>query len=297
MKAKLTPAVVGFFVLGALTLAIVALLSFGSTNFFSKPQRFVVYFDESVHGLELGSPVKLRGVRVGRVANINVRYNSQQRKSVVAVTCEFTKNVIIDNKGAPIDITDREELQTLIDQGLRAQLDLQGLATGLLYVQLDFMDPLRFPVESRSIEVKYAVVPTTANRKLTDLDTKRLADEVSKAANSVTTFINSPEAKGTFANLNTTLTELRGMVASIETQANTAGPELTKALQSAQTTFQTFNAAAASARHLLDSSGGVSSEAVETLRQLSEAADAVQRLADFLERNPNALLAGRRRPD
>ena len=159
MKAKLTPAVVGFFVLGALTLAIVALLSFGSTNFFSKPQRFVVYFDESVHGLELGSPVKLRGVRVGRVANINVRYNSQQRKSVVAVTCEFTKNVIIDNKGAPIDITDREELQTLIDQGLRAQLDLQGLATGLLYVQLDFMDPLRFPVESRSIEVKYAVVP------------------------------------------------------------------------------------------------------------------------------------------
>ena len=66
MKTKVSPTIVGLFVLGALTLGVAALLMFGGVNFFSKPQRFVVYFEESIHGLDLGSPVKLRGVRVGR---------------------------------------------------------------------------------------------------------------------------------------------------------------------------------------------------------------------------------------
>ena len=70
MKTKISPAVVGMFVIGAMMLIIVALLAFGGVNFFSKPQRFLVYFDESIHGLDMGSPVKLRGVRVGRVLSM-----------------------------------------------------------------------------------------------------------------------------------------------------------------------------------------------------------------------------------
>ena len=49
----------------ALALGIIALLSFGGMSFFSKPQRFLVYFDESIHGLDAGSPVKLRVRRAG----------------------------------------------------------------------------------------------------------------------------------------------------------------------------------------------------------------------------------------
>ena len=111
MKTKISPAVVGLFVLGAMLLVLVALLSFGGVNFFSKPQRFVVYFDESIHGLDLGSPVKLRGVRVGRVVDLNVRYDAASNKSVVAVVCEFSRNMIIDDKGQAIDVSDRSALQ------------------------------------------------------------------------------------------------------------------------------------------------------------------------------------------
>jgi paraquat-inducible protein B len=60
MKTKISPAFVGAFVIGAFALCIIALLSFGGIGFFSKPQRFVVYIDESIHGLDAGSPVKLR---------------------------------------------------------------------------------------------------------------------------------------------------------------------------------------------------------------------------------------------
>src|SRR5260221_13857728 len=110
------------FVLGALILGLVGLLSFGGVNFFSKPQRFVVYFDESIHGLALGSPVKLRGVRVGRVVDLNIRYDKKNNPSVVVVRCELSKNKLADATGAQIDFTNRAELQTLVDRGLRAQL-------------------------------------------------------------------------------------------------------------------------------------------------------------------------------
>lgn len=85
MKTKLSPFLIGSFVLGGLILVVVALLSFRSLHLFSKPGRFVAYFNESVKGLDVGSPVKLRGVRVGRVANIQVHYDSKTKKSQVAV--------------------------------------------------------------------------------------------------------------------------------------------------------------------------------------------------------------------
>ena len=49
MKTKISPAIVGVFVLGGITLALAALFAFGGVNFFARPQRFVVYFNESIH--------------------------------------------------------------------------------------------------------------------------------------------------------------------------------------------------------------------------------------------------------
>jgi paraquat-inducible protein B len=75
MKTKLSPAVVGTFVLGAFAIGIIALLAIGSFSLFSRPERFIVYFDEAISGLDEGSPVKLRGVRVGHVVGISIRYD------------------------------------------------------------------------------------------------------------------------------------------------------------------------------------------------------------------------------
>ena len=75
MKTKISPAIIGAFVMGALVLIVVAVLSFSGVSFFAKPQRFVVYFDESIHGLTLGAPLKLQGVPVGRVVDLNFRYD------------------------------------------------------------------------------------------------------------------------------------------------------------------------------------------------------------------------------
>lgn len=332
MKTKVSPAIVGMFVIGAFALGIVALLTFGGINFFAKPQRFVVYFDESVHGLNLGSSVQLRGVPVGRVVDLNVHYDSKTHHSVVAVVCEFSKDKVTDSKGTAINVADRAELQTLVDNGLRARLDVQGLATGLLFVELEFLNPKDYPSDNRVTELKYVVVPYVpsaisefqtnlteilndikkvdfagigrelklllidAHKQLDGLDVKALVAQWQKAGASVDALVSSPEAKSTLVNLNATLTELRAVLAKLDTQVSTNGAALQTTLAQAKETLASFNAAADSARRFITAQSGLGADTSHALAQLADAAEAVQRLAEFLERNPQALISGKHPP-
>jgi len=140
LKTKLSPATVGAFVIGACALGVIGLLSLGGISFLSKPQRFVVEFDESIHGLDLGSPVKLRGVRVGRVADLGLRFDAESQRAIATVVCELNRSIVNDSQGEPLDLSRRATLEELVAHGLRAQLGITGLATGLLYVELDFHD-------------------------------------------------------------------------------------------------------------------------------------------------------------
>jgi phospholipid/cholesterol/gamma-HCH transport system substrate-binding protein len=332
VKTKISPAIVGVFVLGAIVLGVVALLSFGSVNFFSQPQRFVVFFDESIHGLDLGSPVKLRGVRVGRVAGINVRYDAATNRSLAEVVCELNRNVIIDTQGRPIDVSDKTELQTMVDHGLRAQLGVIGLATGLLFVELDFYNPREYPATTPLGDTQRVVVPAvlstiseyqaslteiladlkrvdfaglsrnlnnllaTANTKLGALDTAQLSERWARAADAVTAVASDPEIKKSFANLNAASNDLRALIAKLDQQVQPSSDKLAQTLDEARRALATFNTAAASAQRFIAAQNGLGEEADKTLEQLREAAAAVQRLADFLERNPNALITGRQPP-
>jgi paraquat-inducible protein B len=331
VKTKLSPTVVGVFVIGAIALGVVALLSFGGLHFFSQPQRFVVYFDESVHGLDLGSAVKLRGVRIGHVVDLNVRYEAKSNRSQVAVICELSRDILTDARGVPIDVSDRTALQILIDRGLRAKLGVVGLATGLLYVELNFVDPAEYPVSNAGIAgEKYAVVPampsaiseyqasltmilsnlkkvdfggladdvkkllSTAQKQLDGADVKGLVSNWKDAGVAVKDLASSPDAKQAFANLNSAITDLRGVLAKVDTQVTPAGENLNATLKEAKASLERFNAAAASAQHFIEAQSWVGDQGVQTLQELGDAAESVRRLADFLERDPNALLVGKK---
>jgi paraquat-inducible protein B len=324
MKTKLNPTLAGMFVLGAFVLIVVALLSFRSGHLFSKSGRFVAYFNESVQGLDVGGAVKLRGVRVGRVLAIRVHYDSKTRQSQVAVVGELDQNVISDGTGQMIKITDRATLQRLIEEGLRARIDLVGI-TGLQVVELDFLDPQQFPAPRLESEAEYPVVPTvpsgmselianlskvvsdlnrvdfaglshelksllaTANQQAGELDLKKMVNKVTAAAESIEALAGSAEAKAAFANLNKTATDMQGLVAKLDTQVEPVRTELVR-------TLHAFHDAAESVHKLLGPQSGLGEEAVRTLQQVTETAESLQQLADFLERNPNALITGKKRP-
>jgi paraquat-inducible protein B len=339
MKTKISPAVVGAFVLGAFALGIITLLAVGSLSLFSKPERFMVYFDEAVSGLDEGSPVKLRGVRVGHVVGISIRYDRTTGKSLAAVLCELSRGSISDEHGANLDVSDRSALQALVDKGLRAQLELGGLATGLLFVELDFMDPSKYPDRSDMTDIKYVVIPpapseisefrasaatllanaTTLLAKLDQIDFqglstelkklvietrqridgvdfKGLADQWRKTGTSIDVLARSPDTIHSIENLNRTLEVLRTSLGHIDTQVNSNGQQLRETLVQAKATLESLNTAAISARGFINAQQNFGTDTSRALQKVADAAESVQQLADFLERNPNALVSGRKEP-
>lgn len=330
MKTKISPSAVGMFVIGAALLGIVAYLSFGGTNVFSKPTRFLMYFGESVSGLDPGAAVKLNGVRIGRVAAISVRYDAQTKQSLVRTVCEIDRNILTDEAGAEIDMTNLVELQNLVDRGLRARLNLTGI-TGLLFVELDFEDPRIYPANPRFMAEQYPVVPTipspisevqqsiveivadlkkvdftglakqvktlltTTNQKMSDFDVKALGGKIGAAADAVTAFVNAPEARQTFVNLNATLSDLRVLLARIDGNVGPISDDLKKTLAEAQTALKSLGATAVTTQRFVAAQGNLGDEVTTSLRQLAAAAAALERLSDALARNPSSLIVGKKK--
>ncbi len=320
------------FVLGAMVLGVVAFLSFGGTNIFSKPTRFLAYFNESVSGLDPGASVKVNGVRIGRVAAINVRYDQASKEALVQVICEVDRNILTDSTGRQIDLTSAAQLQSLIDQGLRARLSLTGI-TGLLFVELKFEDEQLYPSNPRFRAEPYPVVPSipspisevqqsiveivanikkvdfadlskqiktllvSATKKVDELELKALTERVGRAADAVEAFVNSPDAKASFVNFNTAVTETRTAIARIDGQVGPVSEELKKSLAEAQAALKSLNAAAQTTRSFVQAQSHVGDEVTDSLHQVADAAAALERLADALKRDPGSLVVGKKKKE
>ncbi|MDR1282769.1 MAG: MlaD family protein [Opitutaceae bacterium] len=331
MKTRVSPAIIGFFVLGAIALGILALLSFGGVSFFHKPERFIVYFDESIQGLDVGSPVKIRGMRVGRVADVRIRHTPGGHQSYVAVICEMNRDKVASARGSEPGISERERFEQLVNDGLRAQLGILGLATGMLYVELDFFDPAAWPpmrhekLESPYFEVpaipstiaefqanlgailrevshiKFGEIGTEAHLLIADVrawlnqaNTAALLREWTQTAATIRAFVESPELRQTVASLSAASARLDTLLGEISGETgHLLGKDVAATLADVRLAVKEFSAASGTLRQFIGSQQKTGDEAGKALVRLGEAAEAVARLADFLERNPSALLRGR----
>lgn len=325
MKTKLSATLAGSFVLGAVVLTVAALLTLRSCAVFSRPGHFVAYFNESVQGLDVGSAVMLRGVPLGRVTRIGVTYDQNKKDSQVVVIAELYPDKVADAAGKMLQLEDRATLQQLIDQGLRAKLVLIGI-TGQEMVELDFFDPREFPAPAATSETEYAVMPTlrsgmaelveniskisgalnkvdfaavsqelrsllsSVKAQAGGLDLKKMVATVTAAAGSIEALAGSAEAKKAFANLNQTAGDVQGLVGRLDKQVDPISAELVRSLRS-------FHEAAQGLQQLVGPQRGLGEAATTALRQLTRTAESIAELADYLERNPNALITGKKLPD
>lgn len=122
-------------------------------------ERFETYFRESVQGLDVGAPVKYRGVTLGRVTEIglvNAEYTAEpaSEMSTRSYQLVFVRYVIDRTKIGP-----GVDPDAAVHLGLRARLAVQGL-TGLSYIELDFVDPKKFPVTPVPWTPAYAFIPS-----------------------------------------------------------------------------------------------------------------------------------------
>ena len=94
MSGKANKTMIGLFVLGALTLALAAIVALGSGVFFTKTFSCIMYFPNSVSGLEVGAPVLFRGVPIGSVKEISIEADASRLHFYIPVVIEILGNKI-----------------------------------------------------------------------------------------------------------------------------------------------------------------------------------------------------------
>ncbi len=177
----------------------VALVLFLTGNRIRSGQIFETYFKESVQGLENGAPVKFRGVSLGEVTEIGlVSAIYQNPEGQEAANRLVYVRYVID-----LGRTGRRSgLDTAVASGLRARLASQGI-TGLAYIELDFVDPEKFPVASVPWTPKYDVIPSVPST---------LA-KVQDAAETLLAHINAVDLVGLAGSAQRLLDDLHGQLA------------------------------------------------------------------------------------
>lgn len=319
MGSKASPAVIGAFVVGAVALAVVGVLVFGSGRLFSHTTRAVCFFSGDVSGLKVGAPVKFKGVDIGQVADIRLRLRDDPRalsSEKVAAGIRIPVVVEIDNERLTAQgaqpLLDRHRLKGLIDLGLRAQLVSQSMVTGLLQIQLDFHPgtPATYELGPDSEMTEIPTIPTSLQqiqsaaqdiiRKLEDMHFERLVETATAALDGINKTVQSPglqetvqKLPETLASINQAVTSLRELTVRIDREQGPLLRSLRETSEKTGTTVEQARATLAIMQATIAPNSPLAVDLTASLREVTQAARSVRLLADLLERDPSVLVRGR----
>jgi phospholipid/cholesterol/gamma-HCH transport system substrate-binding protein len=303
----------GLLVIVGIGLSLASLVALGARNWNKASVSYISYFDESVQGLDVGSPVKFRGVTIGRVARIDIAPDQRH----VEVTSELGLADI-----GRLSLGTGEQAKLTMHPELRVQLAQSGL-TGVKFILLDYFDPAAYPLPPLPFAAAENYIPaapsTLKNIESALVQTADrfpgIADDLSRSMITMNGIMDDVE-RG----------QLPAQVAVILAQTSTAMQELNKQLlamnagelsRGVQQSLGAFNVTLTrtnrllehleseqglmmSAQRTVDSLGEVARGAHSlgpelelTLRDVRGAARSIRRFADALEQDPDMLLKGR----
>jgi len=330
MSKKANPAIIGGFVIGAIILTVVALLAFAGGQLFRDTDTLVAYFEGSLKGLRVGANVTFRGVKIGEVTDLSVTAEAKtlEFSIPVIITIDNDKFVVI---GDTEDIDDQAELQDLIDKGLRAQLNVQSMVTGLLEVELDFYPDTKAVYRNKWLTEyrELPTIPSTAQqllarlRKLADdfqhVDFATLMTNITNTVESLDQLVSSPELQQSIeglgrlmnsddtqalaSSLRKTLTNIDATMASARELLNDTSQGLDPVISELLAALEEVGSAATSAQQTLNSiredltgQSNTYFRIANALQEVESAARAFRILTEYLERHPEALLRGKPDP-
>lgn len=319
MSTAVNKARVGIFVVGALTLFVVGLVILGGKNLFSNDIDYVLYFDGSVSGLNIGAPVVFRGVPLGNVTKINLVANVRDEGVTIPVHIRIDEGSIV-RLGSRDMLTDamREELiQRMVQRGLRARLQLQSFITGQYRVELDFFPDTPARYHSNDHDNEIPTVPSQLDefqRALAKMPLESIATALNTTLDGISRLVSKgdvqialgamreafEQARDLLESMKPLREDARKTLTSFNQTAVTMDKQLPEAMASFQLAMNGIAAAAGQMQRTLASAGGVVSRDSRTIRDFTQAlkeftaaARAVRSLATMLEQHPEALLRGK----
>ncbi len=282
----------GLFVVLAVLTMLAALFWLGARRFQRTSFPAVSYFDESVQGLDVGSPVKFRGVTVGTVADITIAPDHRH----VQVTADVYLDAI-----QRLGIRDRapREGEEFLNPLLRMQLVSAGI-TGVRFLQTDFFHPGRYPEPTLPFEPPWNYIPSAPSTLKSVGDTaidvvNRLPDLEARVSETLSTM---NTALGSFDRFVTNLQSQDGSFDRLLVQLRTTTTGVGRQIETAElsATTASIRTAAGSVSNAASGLSEMREELDASLAALRETLESVRAVADSLERDPSILLRGPR-PD
>jgi len=309
MSRRASPAAVGAFVLGGIAIALAALIALGGGGLFAETFRASIFFEQSVNGLVIGSPVKLEGVPVGQVVDIRAIVKESGPPSSRTYRT-FSETVIeidetrFEQLGDADDATqarqrdDNVDIERAVDSGVRAQLNLQSLLTGQLFIAL-MIDRDRPGYTGPERLARYEQIPTLptafdelearvrqAFERLREIPLEELFENTNETLTAIRDLARDPAFASAATELEKTLRETRQLVRNASQQVEPVSAQAIAALEELETTL-------AAAQRSIEPGSPVLYQLGSTLQEITQAAQAIRALANAIERQPNALVFGK----
>lgn len=333
MSRHASPTLIGTFVFGAIVLAVVTTLLLAGGKWFTERRKHIMYFEGAAQGLQVGAPVMLLGVKIGTVKIIQLGLDETADRFVVPVIVEIEPQVVLTRSGKQLDLRQPHTMRHLVGDGLRARLRMQSMLTGQLYVDLDFYPdrPARFVALDAELN-EIPTIPTTVQEltaRLEDFPMEEFLANVSAIGTAVNSLLSSEAAQDLPGRLDATLQHLESLAGKLDTRGDPILDEVQKdlvelrnTLQATQTAMQRLEGVAGKVGEVIGADPEVlynlSAASVElsraahgvsdlthadsptlqnldnALKEISRAAQALRLLAETLERQPEAVLRGKR---
>ena len=322
MSKKANPTLIGVFLFAGLVLAVAGLLLFTSSRLFTNTRKFIVYFDTTLNGLNEGAPVKYRGVTIGSVTRVMIRFNQASNDMAMPVIFEVQEDLVHKRL---VGATLFKRLATLgeeVREGMRARLEMESLVTGMLFVELE-REPSPPPAVYHQLEPVYLEIPSRPTdiqelmKNIARLDLSGLQkqlsslvvradallasipmDEITGDLRSVLTsasrVVNNPDLTNAFTSLNNALDQFRGLGANLNSRVDLLAGGVTNTLNELNRTLVQTRGAMQNFRDTLAADSALRGQLNVTLEELTRAAQSISAFADYLHKHPNALLNGRR---
>ena len=315
---------IGGFVVIALLILVASLAVFGSGKFFQKTQKFVLYFNESIKGLDVGAPVLFQGVAVGSVKSITIVADPAKQKTEIPVIIE----VLLDRFKIPEAgrIADpQKNMSLLIEKGLRAMLTMQSLITGKLLVELDFFP--NTPMVLLNINKDYVEIPTLPStsaklaRAFDNFDFQALKIKIESGLDGIDKLVNDPNLTAAIQDLKETLQSARKLITRVDKQVDPLAKDmkklttnfdklakdldsrikglatsLDKSLSGLDKTMSGFDKTMTSARGVMSPDAPLVVDMENTLKELSAVSRSLREFSDYMEQHPESLIRGKKKP-
>nr|WP_320192851.1 MlaD family protein [uncultured Desulfobacter sp.] len=264
---------------------------------FARKKSYLLKFSQSVRGLDIGAPVEFRGFELGRVAQISLEYDSKADKILVPVRIEVEEerlHCVSYNAGSG---KEKITMDQLVSKGMRGQLSTGNLLTGKLFVALDFFTsqaPAKVIDHGDIIEIPTIPTPlealtnnlVTIIGKIQKLPFEDIGTGLKDAVQSFKTAGNAVKALAESGELAEAVKGFGQIIEKVQILADKLSSTLPPTVDQARQTLK-------DAGGVLSRDAAVVVELRRTLDELSQAAKAVQALADELEQHPESLLRGK----